>query len=40
MRWVHWIAGITLAAAAASTLAQAPKFPAKPVRMLVGFAVN
>ena len=38
MRCVHWIAGLTLAAAASPALAQAPKFPSKPVRMLVGFA--
>jgi tripartite-type tricarboxylate transporter receptor subunit TctC len=38
MRCVHWIAGLALAAGACAALAQAPKFPSKPVRMLVGFA--
>src|SRR5688572_31798158 len=38
MKCVHCIAGLTLAAAAGAALAQAPKFPSKPVRMLVGFA--
>jgi tripartite-type tricarboxylate transporter receptor subunit TctC len=38
MRCVHCIAGLTLAAGACAALAQAPKFPSKPVRMLVGFA--
>ena len=38
MRCVHWIAGLTLAAGTCAALAQAPKFPLKPVRMLVGFA--
>jgi len=38
MKCVHWIAGLTLAAGACAAHAQAPKFPFKPVRMLVGFA--
>ena len=38
MRCVHWLAGLTLAAGACAAFAQAPKFPSKPVRMLVGFA--
>ncbi len=38
MRCVHWIAGLTIAMGASPALAQAPKFPLKPVRMLVGFA--
>src|SRR5688572_13709930 len=38
MRCVHWIAGFGLAAAACAAFAQAPKFPFKPVRVLVGFA--
>jgi len=38
MKCVHWIAGLTLAAGACAAHAQAPKFPSKPVRMLVGFA--
>ena len=38
MRCVLCIAGFALAAAAGAALAQAPKFPSKPVRMLVGFA--
>src|SRR5687768_8021707 len=38
MRCVHWIAGLGLASAACAALAQAPKFPSKPVRVLVGFA--
>ncbi len=38
MRFVHWIAGLALAASCGNALAQAPKFPVKPVRMLVGFA--
>jgi tripartite-type tricarboxylate transporter receptor subunit TctC len=38
MKPVHGVVGLALAASCASVLAQAPKFPAKPVRMLVGFA--
>ena len=38
MKCVHWIAGLGLASAACAALAQAPKFPSKPVRVLVGFA--
>ena len=40
MKCVRWIAGFTLAAAAFGAAAQAPKFPAKPVRVLVGFAAG
>ncbi len=35
---LQWIAGALCLAAAGAALAQAPKFPVKPVRMLVGFA--
>jgi tripartite-type tricarboxylate transporter receptor subunit TctC len=38
MKCVYWIAGLTLAVGAPAAFAQAPKFPSKPVRMLVGFA--
>jgi tripartite-type tricarboxylate transporter receptor subunit TctC len=38
MRSAHWIAGLVLAASACAASAQAPKYPTKPVRMLVGFA--
>jgi tripartite-type tricarboxylate transporter receptor subunit TctC len=38
MKCVHWIAGITLAAAGGAALAQASKYPVRTVRMLVGFA--
>src|SRR5688500_15270977 len=38
MRCVHWIAGLALAVAPCAAFAQAPKFPSKPVRVLVGFA--
>jgi tripartite-type tricarboxylate transporter receptor subunit TctC len=37
MRFVRWAAVFVLAANG-SVLAQAPKFPVKPVRMIVGFA--
>ena len=37
-RCVHWISGLALAAGACGAAAQAPKFPSKPVRVLVGFA--
>lgn len=40
MKCVHWIAGLTLAAGAYAAHAQAPKFPTKPVRMLVGFSAG
>jgi tripartite-type tricarboxylate transporter receptor subunit TctC len=35
---LHWIAGVLCLAAAGAAYAQAPKYPVKPVRMLVGFA--
>ena len=38
MRCLHWIASLALAASACAALAQAPKFPVRTVRMLVGFA--
>ena len=38
MRHVHRIAGFAVALVAWGAFAQAPKFPSKPVRMLVGFA--
>ena len=38
MRCVRWFAALAASACACSALAQAPKFPSKPVRMLVGFA--
>ena len=38
MKFVHWIAGITLAAVGGAALAQASKYPVRAVRMLVGFA--
>ncbi|MGH7185457.1 MAG: tripartite tricarboxylate transporter substrate binding protein, partial [Pseudomonadota bacterium] len=38
MRFLHCMAGLALAAVACAALAQAPRFPSKPVRMLVGFA--
>jgi tripartite-type tricarboxylate transporter receptor subunit TctC len=38
VRGLHWIASIALASLACGAFAQAPKFPSKPVRMLVGFA--
>ena len=38
MRTVQWVAGIALGAFACAAFAQAPKFPSKPLRMLVGFA--
>ena len=38
MSYVHWIAGLALAAGASAAFAQTPKFPSKPVRVLVGFA--
>jgi tripartite-type tricarboxylate transporter receptor subunit TctC len=37
MKLVHWIVVLALAASG-NALAQAPKFPVKPVRMIVGFA--
>ena len=38
MKFLHCTAGLALAAVACAALAQAPRFPSKPVRMLVGFA--
>ena len=38
MNQSRWIVGTLCLAAAGATLAQAPKYPVKPVRMLVGFA--
>ncbi|MGH8634867.1 MAG: tripartite tricarboxylate transporter substrate binding protein [Burkholderiales bacterium] len=38
MRFPHCMAGLALAAVACAALAQAPRFPSKPVRILVGFA--
>src|SRR4051794_34610793 len=35
---VHWITAIALGAASSVACAQTPRFPSKPVRMLVGFA--
>jgi tripartite-type tricarboxylate transporter receptor subunit TctC len=38
MSHLRWIAGIMFLAVAGAAVAQAPKYPVKPVRMLVGFA--
>ena len=38
MNRMRWIAGVLCLAAAGAALAQAPSYPVKPVRMLVGFA--
>jgi len=38
MKLAHGILGVSLAVSCAAVLAQAPRYPAKPVRMLVGFA--
>lgn len=38
MQILHWIVALALVASGSAVLAQAPRFPAKPVRMLVGFA--
>jgi len=38
MKMLHWIVALALVASGSAALAQAPRFPAKPVRMLVGFA--
>ena len=38
MRLSSWVAGAACLAVAGAALAQAPKYPVKPVRMLVGFA--
>jgi tripartite-type tricarboxylate transporter receptor subunit TctC len=38
MKLVHGLVGVLIVAGSAGALAQAPKFPTKPVRMLVGFA--
>lgn len=38
MKYSQWIAGIVLAAVGGAVLAQAPKYPVRSVRMLVGFA--
>jgi tripartite-type tricarboxylate transporter receptor subunit TctC len=38
MNGLRWIAGAFCLAVAGAALAQAPKYPVKPVRMLVGFA--
>jgi len=38
MNRLRWIAGALCLAVAGAALAQAPKYPVKPVRMLVGFA--
>lgn len=38
MKGTHWITGVLIASWCGAALAQAPKYPAKPVRMLVGFA--
>ncbi|HUF80748.1 MAG TPA: tripartite tricarboxylate transporter substrate binding protein, partial [Burkholderiales bacterium] len=38
MNRLLWIAGVVCMTAGGAALAQAPKYPAKPVRMLVGFA--
>jgi len=38
MKMLHWIVTFALVASGSAALAQAPRFPVKPVRMLVGFA--
>jgi tripartite-type tricarboxylate transporter receptor subunit TctC len=38
MNRLRWMAGALCLATAGTAVAQAPKFPVKPVRMLVGFA--
>jgi tripartite-type tricarboxylate transporter receptor subunit TctC len=38
MKCSHWIVGLALAICGGAALAQAPKYPVKAVRMLVGFA--
>lgn len=38
MKCLLWIAGVLCLAVGGSALAQAPKYPVKPVRMMVGFA--
>ena len=38
MKMLHWIVALALVASGSAALAQTPRFPVKPVRMLVGFA--
>ena len=38
MKMLHWIVALALVASGSAALAQAPRFPVKTVRMLVGFA--
>lgn len=38
MSCMHWIGGLALAACTVNALAQAQKYPVKPIRMVVGFA--
>lgn len=40
MTSTRWITGLAFVVAAGSTLAQAPKFPVKPMRMIVGFTAG
>jgi tripartite-type tricarboxylate transporter receptor subunit TctC len=40
MKYARWITGIVLTAVGGAAFAQASKYPARPVRMLVGFAAG